>query len=270
TVIVHGATLDHSKLLTQVTAENYDVWPDAHQQAEKYGLSWFGATNRYFALAIHAPYAQPSRPSKAIAPAVVSIQAQAGDGMDHDKPEQVVFTTCTSGAVTIAPGAGASFDMGVFAGPLERSLLGNSQPFAALNMHGLILYLMSGCCSFCTFSWLADFLVWFLSFLHDHVVFDWGLAIIVLVIVVRSIRSSRRCRSATRTIPRSSRRRPSACTASAASTRSDAPAAWCPRSCRCPSGSRCTRCSTSRSSSASSRRSSASSRRWAAGRSSVT
>ena len=187
TVIVHGATLDHSKLLGQVTAENYAVWPDARQQEEKYGLSWFGATNRYFALAIHAPYAQPSSPSKAIAPAVVSIQAQAGDGMHHGKPEQVLFTTCTSGAVTIAPGAGASFDMGVFAGPLERSLLGTSQPFAALNMQGLILYLMSGCCSFCTFSWLADLLVWFLSFLHNNVVFDWGLAIIVLVIVARSL-----------------------------------------------------------------------------------
>jgi YidC/Oxa1 family membrane protein insertase len=187
TVIVHGAMIEHSKLLTQITAENYAVWPDAHQQAERYGLSWFGATNRYFALAIHAPYAQPSSPSKAIAPAVATIQAQAGDGMHHGEPEQVIFTTCTSGAVTIAPGAGASFDMGVFAGPLERSLLSNSQPFAALNMHGLILYLMSGCCSFCTFSWLADLLVWFLSFLHDRVVFDWGLAIIVLVIVVRSI-----------------------------------------------------------------------------------
>ena len=187
TVIVHGAMIEHSKLLSQITAENYGVWPDERQQAEKYGLSWFGATNRYFALAIHAPYAQPSSPSKAIAPAVASIQAQAGDGMHHGEPEQVIFTTCTSGAVTIAPGASASFDMGVFAGPLERSLLSNSQPFAALNMHGLILYLMSGCCSFCTFSWLADLLVWFLSFLHDRVVFDWGLAIIVLVIVVRSI-----------------------------------------------------------------------------------
>jgi YidC/Oxa1 family membrane protein insertase len=54
-------------------------------------------------------------------------------------------------------------------------------------MQGLILYLMSGCCSFCTFSWLADLLVWFLAFLHDYVVRDWALAIIVLVIVVRSL-----------------------------------------------------------------------------------
>jgi YidC/Oxa1 family membrane protein insertase len=107
--------------------------------------------------------------------------------MHHGAAEQVVFTTTLSDAVTVAPGATAAFDVGVYAGPLERSILGAMQPFAALNMQGLILYLMSGCCSWCTFSWLADAMVWFLAFLHDHVVFDWGLAIIVLVVVVRGL-----------------------------------------------------------------------------------
>jgi YidC/Oxa1 family membrane protein insertase len=46
---------------------------------------------------------------------------------------------------------------------------------------------MGGCCSWCTFAWLADALLWFLSFIHDYVVFDWGFAIIALVIVVRLI-----------------------------------------------------------------------------------
>jgi YidC/Oxa1 family membrane protein insertase len=52
-------------------------------------------------------------------------------------------------------------------------------------MDGLILYLISGCCSFCTFAWLADAILWLLTFLHDRVVFDWALAIIVLVAMVR-------------------------------------------------------------------------------------
>jgi YidC/Oxa1 family membrane protein insertase len=187
TVIVHGATLDHSTVVSQVAGGDLTVWPTERQVQEKYGLSWFGATNRYFALAVHAPYAPPGSAGKAIAPAVAAIQAQVGDGMHLGKPEQVVFTTCVSEQVTIAPGATGAFDVGVFAGPLERSLLSATQPFAALNMQGLILYLMSGCCSWCTFSWLADFLVWFLAFLHDYVVRDWGLAIIVLVIVVRGL-----------------------------------------------------------------------------------
>ena len=79
TVIVHGATLDHSKLVSQVAGGDFAVWPTAAQKAEKYGLSWFGATNRYFSLAIHAPYAPPGSPAKTIAPAVATIQAQAGE-----------------------------------------------------------------------------------------------------------------------------------------------------------------------------------------------
>lgn len=187
TVIVHDATIDQSQLVTQVEAGDVVVWPNERQKQERYGLSWFGATNRYFALAVHAPYAVNGSTSKTIAPAVVSVAAQVGDGAYQGTPEKVIFTTCTSDAVTVAAGASASFDIGVFAGPLERSLLGKVQPYAALNMQGLILYLMSGCCNFCTFAWLADFLVWFLAFLHNYVVFDWGLAIIALVVVVRGL-----------------------------------------------------------------------------------
>jgi YidC/Oxa1 family membrane protein insertase len=187
TVIVHGATLDQSTVVGRIDSGDWRVWPDARQQEERYNLSWFGATNRYFALAIHAPYAPPGSPSKAIAPAAAVVQAQVGEGTFHGKPDRVVFTDVTSDAVTVAPGQSAAFDVGVFAGPLERSLLGAAQPFASLNMQGLILYLMSGCCSWCTFAWLADILVSFLAFLHDWVVFDWGLAIIVLVVVVRGL-----------------------------------------------------------------------------------
>ena len=187
TVIVHGATLDHSAVLGQVDARDFRVWPTQRQQDERYGISWFGSTNRYFALAVHAPYAPPASTSRAAAPSIGVIQAQVGEGTYRGAPDRVAFTDMTSDAVAAAPGTAASFDLGVFAGPLERSLLGGTEPYAALNMQGLILYLMSGCCTWCTFSWLADLLVWFLSFLHDYVVFDWGLAIIVLVIVVRGL-----------------------------------------------------------------------------------
>ncbi len=187
TVIVHGATLDHATVIGQIDGGNYRVWPDQRQQQERYNLSWFGATNRYFAFAVHAPYAPPGSTSRAVAPAIGVVQAQAGESTFRGAPDRVLFTDLTSDAVTAAPGTAAAFDVGVFAGPLERSLLASTEPYAALNMQGLILYLMSGCCSWCTFAWLADLLVWFLAFLHDYVVFDWGLAIIALVIVVRGL-----------------------------------------------------------------------------------
>lgn len=187
TVIVHGALLDHSEVLKQLAAGNQTVWPNERQTTERYGLAWFGSTNRYFALAVHAPYAPPAAPSKRIAPAVASVLAQVGEAVHDGKAEQVVYTYTRSDIETIAPGATAAFDVGVFAGPLDRVLLSQTEPYAGLGMHGLILYLMSGCCSWCTFSWLAEFLIGFLTLLHNYVVFDWALAIIVLVIVVRLV-----------------------------------------------------------------------------------
>ena len=192
TVIVHGAMVDHATVLKQLDQNNQVIWPTQREIDEKYGLSWFGSTNRYFALAVHAPYAPPTSTSKLIGPAVVSVKAQQGQGLipaatpsAAPTEEHVVETFTVSAPAVVQPGATASFDMGFFAGPLDRTLLTSVEPFAALNMQGLILYLMSGCCSWCTFSWLADFLVWFLGMLHNYVVFDWSLAIIVLVIVVR-------------------------------------------------------------------------------------
>ena len=41
-------------------------------------------------------------------------------------------------------------------------------------------------CAICTFQWLAEFLLWFLS-LVDAILLDWGVAIILLVVVVRTL-----------------------------------------------------------------------------------
>ena len=45
---------------------------------------------------------------------------------------------------------------------------------------------MNGPCTFCTFQWLAHFLLWLLEFIH-FIFRDWGLAIIILVLIVRLI-----------------------------------------------------------------------------------
>ena len=46
---------------------------------------------------------------------------------------------------------------------------------------------MSSMCALCTFQWLADFLGVVLTTLDQYVVFDWGFAIVLLVLIVRSI-----------------------------------------------------------------------------------
>ena len=147
-------------------------------------LSWFGTTNRYFTLCVHAPYDPPASPSRSIESSLVTVRPIADLSLPADR--QVIQTELYGPAKTVAAGESASWDLGVYAGPLERSVLEGAEPYVALNMRDLIVYLISGCCTFCTFSWLADFLVLFLSFLHS-IVGDWAIAIILLVCIVRLI-----------------------------------------------------------------------------------
>jgi YidC/Oxa1 family membrane protein insertase len=55
-----------------------------------------------------------------------------------------------------------------------------------LGLGKIIVYNLGGCCATCTFAWLANGLLAFLGFIHT-LVRDWGLAIMVLVAIVRTI-----------------------------------------------------------------------------------
>jgi YidC/Oxa1 family membrane protein insertase len=163
------------------------LWPDDDANDENFTLSWFGMTNRYFALAIHPVFNSdnPADNYHFINQTIETIRFQSSlpdKAQDSDATSYII-----SPVVSVPAGGRANFDMGLYAGPLDRHVLGEVQPYKSLAMDGLILYQMSSCCSTCTFQWLAKLLLAFLTLLHDYVVFDWGIAIIVLVIVVRSI-----------------------------------------------------------------------------------
>ncbi len=167
------------------SVEENRMWPTEQSLEEDLRLSWFGATNRYFGLCIHPIYDPPENPSRRLS-VIELIEPALGKTLDANGQEQQVVTTSLHGTEQlVSSGQTASWDLGIFAGPLERSILNHEQPYEALGMGGLILYLMSGCCTFCTFAWLADFMILFLSAINS-IVFDWGVAIIILVFVVRA------------------------------------------------------------------------------------
>ncbi len=159
------------------------LWPMANASSREraYELAWFASANRYFGLAVHSPVEPPA--GRLVLDAVSEIRLN----VTALGPEaELVSTKLFSPPQAIAPGGAADFDMGVYAGPLDRRILGSDQPMSALRMQGLILYQMSAMCAFCTFQWLAVVLLKFLSAVHV-VVADWGVAIILLVVVVRAI-----------------------------------------------------------------------------------
>lgn len=167
-----------------VSPEMLDLWPNESSREQELELSWFGTTNRYFTLCVHAVYDPPERTDRKVVGSIQSVRPIADLGAATEN--QTIVTELHGPVKAIAPGAAANWDLGVYAGPLERSVLETGEPYVGLNMRDLIVYLMSGCCTFCTFSWLADGLVVFLSFLHG-IVFDWALAIVLLVCIVRLI-----------------------------------------------------------------------------------
>ncbi len=167
-------------------AELLTLWPNPDGVEHGYQLSWFAATNRYFALAVH-PVLDISASghvtgSRAIAPVITEVRTE----VTGSAPDQHIFTSLYSATRTVAAGKDIRFDLGVYAGPLDRDVLAFEQPLAALNLKGLILYQMSSMCAICTFQWLAHFLLWFLH-LMDMVTLDWGVSIILLVLVVRTL-----------------------------------------------------------------------------------
>jgi len=77
----------------------------------------------------------------------------------------------------------ADLSLDLFAGPREDAIFAQA-PYAAMQFDKTIRYSLGGMCSFCTFQWLAHLLLGFLELLHT-LTFDWGISIIILVLVVR-------------------------------------------------------------------------------------
>jgi len=166
-----------------------DLWPSEEAVERGYELSWFGATNRYFALAVHPVLDEQNGGSRAVTEVVERIlHEEAVPDPKAPKGEQTVISTyLVSPRHVLESGEVLTLDLGVYAGPLDRMVLKEQEPYVSLGMGQLILYQMSSCCAVCTFQWLANGLLYLLEVMHDWVVFDWGVAIIILVIVVRAL-----------------------------------------------------------------------------------
>ncbi|MBC8309375.1 MAG: YidC/Oxa1 family insertase periplasmic-domain containing protein [Planctomycetes bacterium] len=169
---------------TDVTKEHeLTIWPTDETIEDGFKLSWFASTNRYFALAVFPNINNEGEGNRVFTNKVEKITSSV-EGVDE---EQLVFTGLWGPETRIAGSGLYDISMGVYAGPLKRSVLDTQEPYIALNMRDLVLYQMSSMCAICTFQWLADFLAVVLTTLDQYVVFDWGIAIVLLVLIVRGI-----------------------------------------------------------------------------------
>jgi YidC/Oxa1 family membrane protein insertase len=169
------------------------VWPNARINPEQKELAWLASVNRYFAVVTSAhadPGTEESSDIVALQAAYPTIQTRlipsADEAPDVKADDRAVLFIITSREIKLAPGSTtepADLGLDVFLGPRKQAVY-DQPPYAAMRLTHLIRYSLGGMCGFCTFQWLAHGLMGLLQMFH-FVLRDWGLAIILLVLVVR-------------------------------------------------------------------------------------
>jgi len=192
-VLAHPAQLNG-----QVVWPDTPIWPSAKSKEAGQSLSWIGLTNRFFAVTVHAlPSHQPERKDlpkpqpdrrlsswESIDRVVLTRDADSGGKLETNA---AFALRAHSPVMTVPAGGSVSADLGIYAGPIDRETLAAANKVdGGISLTDLEIYFWPGPCSFCTFQFIAYGLRWVLSFFAEHVTFDWALAIILLVVCVRS------------------------------------------------------------------------------------
>ncbi len=174
---------------TLLYPETMELWPTPRAQKDNLHLAWAGVTNRYFGVAVHGVAA--GQPTPGAAPLLTPIERVSrvllDPGVKTNDPNYVLGLEFTSPQYEVSPGQSSTHAMGIYSGPLARDLIAANPSAHAVMLRDLVQYTMGGPCAVCTFPWLAHILIWLLNHIHDWLTHDWALAIIVLVLIVRTV-----------------------------------------------------------------------------------
>ena len=147
--------------------------------AKGWPMIWAGMTSTYF----DALVLPVGKDALRTAEFIDSVQVRSLHSEDPMKiTAAMLFQTKT---LSLADATPTNLDMQVFFGPKARSIVKDSYYAAYPRQYGLSLSSASSC-AWCTFQPLVDAMVWLLRGFH-FVLRDWGLAIIALVLVVRTL-----------------------------------------------------------------------------------
>ena len=190
-----------SELISRATLINkrkaFDglVWPLGSLGEPGEDLVWVAMTSRYFAFGVHplldadalasgAPVDKRLRLAERVHRVVIGPADHKGN---FNLTESSAIVQLTSEPMEVAPGAALDLSFGAYAGPLLRRVLREDPVRAARGLDRRVVYNRGGMCAPGAVQWRARPLIGLLLFLHDHILFDWALAIIALVLIVRTI-----------------------------------------------------------------------------------
>ncbi len=146
-------------------------------------LQWIAVTNKFFATVVRP---LPLEGQNAIDYVDAgNIEARALQYMDDKDKKRVtpavVFRVKPTQKLN-APQNEITYKFQIYLGPISKEIF-EQEPFADLGYNQLIY---SGSCSWCAFDWLTNLLLWMMKGIYN-LVHNYGIAIIVLVLLVRLI-----------------------------------------------------------------------------------
>ena len=147
------------------------------QAGSKEPLAWVAAANKFFACLI-APVTIDGQEG---APYLNRVEAANLD----DRPESgdAVTLRLITAEQTIAPGGAVTYPFECYLGPQDRNAFTN--PDNADYVRRNYYLLVARHYSWCTFGWLTEFMMWLLDVLVHVPPWNYGVAIIILVLIVR-------------------------------------------------------------------------------------
>ena len=164
--------------------EEKSLWPNEKSIEGQYSLVWTGMSNRYFGVAAF-PVVDPRVTASRAFPWVQGVDRIVLDPLGETMALRLNSVPIQLTAAGVK-GDAADLSHMVFAGALNRRDLREDPITSAAGLPGLVVYNFGGMCANCTFEFMSNLLLWILHSLHNFVFHDWALAIVFLVLIVRS------------------------------------------------------------------------------------
>ncbi|MEO0512224.1 MAG: membrane protein insertase YidC [Planctomycetota bacterium] len=161
------------------------IWPNADSERREHELVWIGTTGRYFGVAVHPDFDPAALPKTG--KAIRSIETVDRVMLDTaDRLSPIVLRLASPSVELSGKDAAADFGYRFYAGPLSTSVIAEHPVADASGLEKLVVYNFGGPLAFCTLQSLTALLIGTLRTLHGFFG-DYALAIIALVVVVRSL-----------------------------------------------------------------------------------
>jgi len=156
---------------------------DLSADKDKLPFLWAGAASVYFEALVlpdTAAVGTPANPLQTIRAEGIDVRKET------DAAHRTVATVFETKELTVPANGELVVPLNVYFGPKWRNVLTSAYYTTFPRAYNQTLVIASGMCAVCTFDWLINVLVWMLGAFHV-ITRDWGLAIICLVILVRTL-----------------------------------------------------------------------------------